>query len=87
MREANPDAVPGKPVVYVGMTSRSREERFREHKAGGFLSSRTVRRFGKRLFPWAWRNCRTFPSKEAAEVAERALAEELRRRGWTVWQN
>jgi len=87
MRDANPDAVAGKPVVYVGMTSKSREARFAEHMAGGMLSSPKVRRYGKRLFVWAYRNCRTYRTKDAAEAAERALADEYRRQGWWVWQN
>lgn len=87
MVAANPDAIPGKPVVYVGMTSKTPEERFSQHKAGGRLASSIVTKFGRRLFPWAYQGRRTYRRKESAEKAEVALAEELRRRGWVVWQN
>ena len=87
MRDANPNAIAGRPVVYVGMTKRTREERFAEHMAGGMLSSSIVRRFGRRLFPWAYRDCHSYRSKGDAEAAERAHAEDLRARGWFVWQN
>ena len=87
MREANPNAVSRKPVVYVGMTKQTRDARFAEHMAGGMRSARLVRKLGRRLFPWAYRNCRTYRTKAKAEAAERAHAEALRERGWFVWQN
>lgn len=87
VRAANPHAIDGKPVVYVGMTSQSRKARFAEHRAGGMRASSIVTKFGKHLFPWAYRDRPTYRRKEAAEAAERTLAEELRGRGWTVWQN
>lgn len=87
MRDANPNAIAGKPVVYVGMTKQTREARFAEHMEGGMRSASIVRRFGRRLFPWAYRNCRTYPSRRTAEAAERELAEAYRRQGWWVWQN
>ena len=33
-REANPDYISGKPLAYVGMTSRTPEARFEQHKTG-----------------------------------------------------
>ena len=33
-RKANPDYVPGKPCVYVGMTGLDPDQRFDNHKAG-----------------------------------------------------
>ena len=33
-KDANPDYIEGSPCVYVGMTSKSPEERFKQHKEG-----------------------------------------------------
>ncbi len=33
-REENPDHRPDKPCVYVGMTGRTAEQRFEQHKSG-----------------------------------------------------
>ena len=74
---------PGLPCVYVGQTARSAEERFAQHRQGR-KANRFVQRFGRRLIPEL-----TGPvpegTREAAEVREAAVAEELRRRGWAVW--
>ena len=35
--ERNPDYRGGSPCVYIGMTSRTPEERFEQHKSGGGL--------------------------------------------------
>jgi len=44
-RAVNPDYVEGKPCAYVGMTGRSPEIRFEQHKRG-YRSNQYVRRFG-----------------------------------------
>ncbi len=49
-REANPDYVDSSPCVYVGMTSKSPEERFKQHKEG-HKAARIVKQFGTRLKP------------------------------------
>lgn len=85
-RNANPNYEPGRPVVYVGSTGQAIEERYRQHKKGGMFANGYVRRFGKRLFPWAYEGLASFATKEDAIEAERAYAEELRGRGWAVWQ-
>jgi predicted GIY-YIG superfamily endonuclease len=85
-QEANPRYRDGKPCVYVGMTGRTREERFRQHQEG-YKSSPWVRRFGRRLFPWAWEGTGEYRTSSEAAEAEVELAERLRARGWGVWQN
>ena len=85
-RQRNPGYVAGKPVVYVGSTGRTPEQRLEVHLRGARRSNRYVRRFGRRLFPWAYGDLPSFESREAAEAAERRRAEELRARGWAVWQ-
>jgi predicted DNA-binding WGR domain protein len=70
--------------VYVGQSAKTPAERFAQHKAGGFLSSRIVAKHGRRLLPALYRNISPFVSRAAAERAEAALAGELRRRGYVV---
>jgi predicted GIY-YIG superfamily endonuclease len=86
VREKNPQYEPGRPVVYVGSTKQPIERRYAQHRRGGMYSNGYVRRFGRRLFPWAYEGLPVHDSREAAIHAERAYAEELRGRGWAVWQ-
>ncbi len=86
-REKNPNYQPGKPVVYVGSTKQGIEVRFKQHMSGGMMSSSTVRRYGRRLFPWAYRGLPTYTNEHEAKKAEEAHAEKLRSDGWCVWQN
>ena len=79
----NPD-YQGRDCVYVGLTSRSPEERFAQHKAGK-RRSRFVQEFGIRLLPDLGR--RTRKSYRIAERLEREWAERLRAKGYAVWQN
>ena len=48
--KCNPDYVPGKPCVYVGMTGLDPDVRFDKHKAG-IQSNRYVYLYGVRLLP------------------------------------
>lgn len=82
---ANPDHASDKPCVYVGMTSRTPEVRFEQHKAG-YKCCGLVRDFGVRLRPKLQAPFADL-GREDAEVQERALAERLRRKGYAVWQN
>ena len=84
-REANPDYVDGSPCVYVGMTSKTPEERFEQHKSG-YRSSRIVKQFGIRLKPRQHQSFNPMSRDEAAEM-EFEKARRLRRKGWGVWVN
>ena len=84
-REANPHYIEGKPCVYVGMTARTPEERFEQHKSG-YRSSRIVREFGIRLKPRQFRKHNPM-TRQIAENFEFEKAKRLRRRGWGVWVN
>ena len=83
-RAKNPQYVEGKPCVYVGMTGKSPEERFTQHKLG-YKSNKYARKLGlylvrrqfERMNPMSYDEC----SKQ-----EVALADRLRKRGWAVWQ-
>lgn len=86
-REANPQYVEGRPLVYVGSTGKTPEQRFETHMKGGRGASRLVKRFGKRLFPYAYADLPGFSDRGEAERAEEQRAQELRARGWGVWCN
>ena len=84
-REANPDYISGKPLAYVGMTSRTPEERFEQHKTG-YKSARLVRKFGVRLKPRQYTTLNPMTYDEAVKI-EKRKTKQLRKRGWGVWSN
>ena len=84
-RDANPDYEEGKPCVYVGMTSKTPEERFQQHKEG-YRASRIVKKFGVRLKPRQYESHNPMSRDEASEL-EFEKARRLRRKGWGVWVN
>jgi len=86
VREANPNANPKMKCVYVGSTAKTPEERFKVHKAGGKQSSAIVRKHGRRLIPALYRDFPMMPRAQAEEEEAR-LADRLRAKGYTVWQN
>ncbi len=83
-RDANPDYVPGKPHVYVGMTGLNPDVRFDKHKAG-IQSNRYVQQFGLRLLPALYEVYNPMPYQGAREM-EVELAIGLREAGYGVWQ-
>ena len=84
-KEANPDYIPSKPLAYVGMTSRTPEERFEQHKTG-YKSARLVRKFGVRLKPRHYTALNPMTYNEAVKM-EKLKTKQLRKRGWGVWSN
>jgi predicted GIY-YIG superfamily endonuclease len=82
--EANPGYVAGKPCVYVGMTTRTPETRFAQHKSG-YKAARFARRYGTRLKPRQYRRHNPM-TREEAKLMEVEKARRLRNRGWGVWQ-
>jgi hypothetical protein len=92
-RDKNPDHRPDKRCVYVGMTSKTPEQRMFEHltkarsKNGNKLYSTVVARYGKEdgLIKRLYRNHQNIPTQKLAEAAEKRLAERLRKRGYGVW--
>ena len=83
-RARNPDHRKGMPCVYVGMTGLPPGERFQNHKAG-VKANRFVRHFGTGLLPELFEFLNPMPY-EAAQQMEVELAEELRAKGYAVWQ-
>ena len=82
--KANPDYVPGKPCVYVGMTGLDPDLRFDKHKAG-IQSNRFVREYGLRLLPKLYEVYNPMPYDGARDM-EVELAIGLREEGYGVWQ-
>ena len=91
-KDANPFRNPDKPYVYVGYTSKTPKERFKQHMSGmpgkkGYkLCSKVVYKYGIRLMPSLYAEYNPISSKKEAMKTEILLAESLRKRGYTVWQ-
>lgn len=93
-RAANPQFNGVLECLYVGMTSKTPEERLRQHLSGyisrkGYnISSKLVHTYGRYLRPslFAYLNETPMTRKEAL-AAEEQLALELRRKGYAVWYN
>jgi hypothetical protein len=81
----NPGYVHGQACYYVGSSIYEPEVRFREHKEGEH-SCRRVRKYGLHVVTEKCRKVYTTDTK-VAEAEEAAYAEELRARGYGVWQN
>ena len=93
-REANPQFNGQLECLYIGMTSKSPQERFRQHKTGyrnkkGYnIASRIVQRYGKYLRGSLFNHLNTEPmSRNEALRMEKQLALYLRRKGYAVWFN
>ena len=84
-REANPNYVEGKPCVYVGRTGRTPDERFQQHK-DGYKSSKYPHRYGKYLRRKLFEHLNPMTYERACKM-EVQLAEQLRKKGYGVWQN
>ena len=83
-RRANPDYVPDRPCVYVGMTGLDPDLRFDKHKAG-IQANRYVRQYGLRLLPELYEFYNP-TSYDGAREMEVELAIGLRESGYGVWQ-
>ena len=81
---ANPDYIPGKPCVYVGMTGLDPDIRFDKHKAG-IQANRYAQKFGLRLLPDLYEAYNPM-AYEAARDMEVELGISLREAGFGVWQ-
>jgi predicted GIY-YIG superfamily endonuclease len=91
-RSANPQFNGVLECLYVGMTSKTPQERFVQHKTGHRnakghdLSSAIVHKYGRYLRPSLYQHIGPMSREEALEV-EKGLALELRRKGYAVWFN
>jgi len=87
IRKANPQRDFQLPCVYVGRTYSAPEERFKDHKAGIRSGKGYVRDYGVALMPDLFNSydmCLTYDESVCFEVE---VAEELRDKGYGVWQH
>jgi len=83
-RDANPLHLLSADCFYVGMTGRTPEVRFKQHK-DGYKACRFARDFGLELMPKRFTHCNPNTFEEAGRF-ERKVAARLRRKGFAVWQ-
>ena len=92
-REANPQFNGVLECLYVGMTSKTPQERFDQHKNGVLsnkgidISSKIVKKYGLYLRGSLYNHIKPFDNQEDALKMERILALELRRKKYAVWFN
>jgi predicted GIY-YIG superfamily endonuclease len=93
-RLANPQFNGVLQCLYVGMTSKTPAERFKQHrtgyvnKKGHKLSANIVQKYGTYLRPSLYEhiNLKSMSREEALRMEEK-LAWDLRRQGYAVWFN
>ncbi len=81
---ANPRFDRFMPCVYVGCTGLAPAKRFDNHKAG-IRANRFATKYGLGLMPEVYEVFNPMPYRAALEM-ERELAQDLRDKGWSVWQ-
>lgn len=92
-RAANPQFNGVLECLYVGMTSKTPKERFKQHKTGyrnkkgHKLSSNIVEKYGSYLRPSLYNHIDPIATREEALKMEETLALELRRKRYAVWFN
>lgn len=93
-REANPQFNGVLQCLYVGMTSKTPQERFIQHRTGYVnskghkLSANIVQKYGMYLRPSLYGHLNLEPMTRAeALMMEEKLAWDLRRKGYAVWFN
>ena len=89
-RDANPQFNGVLECIYVGMTSKTPEERIKQHltgalsKKGHKISSNIVQKYGMYLRPSLYNHLKPKSRAEAMKMEEE-LAKELKRMGYAVW--
>jgi len=92
-REANPQFNGVLECLYVGMTSKTPAERFKQHKTGHVnkkghkLSAAIVEKYGLYLRGSLFNHIQPIKTREEALRIEETLALELRRKRYAVWYN
>ncbi len=93
-RAANPQFNGVLECLYVGMSSKTPQERLKQHKSGyvnkkGYkLSAYIVQQYGRYLRPSLYDHVNSKPmNRLEALIAEEKLALDLRRSGYAVWFN
>ncbi len=83
VRKLNPEADPAKPVVYVGQTGKSPEERFEEHRTGIRSGKHYSPDDCLHLLPDLYKGLNRMTELQSLRT-ERRLAYRLRNEGYTV---
>jgi hypothetical protein len=93
-RNANPQFNGVLECLYVGMTSKTPEERLKQHKTGyrnrkgHKLSANIVEKYGRYLRPSLYNHINLIQmTRQQALIQEENLAWDLRRQGYAVWFN
>jgi hypothetical protein len=93
-RAANPQFNGILECLYVGMTSKTPAERFKQHKSGYVnrkglkLSANIVEKYGIYLRPSLYEHLNLkVMNRQDALMMEKKLALDLRRQGYAVWFN
>ncbi len=93
-RAANPQFNGVLECLYVGMSSKTPQERLKQHKTGyrnekgHKLSANIVQKYGRYLRPSLYdRLNRKLMHRQDALIIEKKLALDLRRAGYAVWFN
>ncbi|MEO6132448.1 MAG: ribose-5-phosphate isomerase [Saprospiraceae bacterium] len=93
-RLANPQFNGVLECLYVGMTSKTPAERFKQHKTGYInakghkLSASLVQKYGRYLRPTLYHDINSkLMNRQEALIMEEKLALDLRRQGYGVWYN
>ncbi|HWI92844.1 MAG TPA: hypothetical protein VNT20_16320 [Flavisolibacter sp.] len=93
-RLANPQFNGVLECLYVGMTSKTPQERLQQHKScyrnqkGHKLSANIVQKYGRYLRPSLYDHINSKPmNRQQALLTEKKLALDLRRQGYAVWFN
>lgn len=92
-REANPQFNGVLECLYVGMTSKTPTERFKQHKTGFInkkghkLSAAIVEKYGLYLRGSLYNHILPMTTRAEALKMEETLALELRRKRYAVWFN
>ena len=86
-RDQNPHYKEGQVCLYVGMTGLSAQQRYDQHRTGHKKAARPCKRYGViRLAEELFQELNPM-TYENAQLMEVQLAEELRQKGYGVWQN
>lgn len=92
-REANPQFNGVLECLYVGMSSKTPQERFKQHKTGAKskkgvkIAAHLVEKYGLYLRPSLFAHIDPVSSRIKAIALEEQLALELRRNKYAVWYN
>ena len=93
-RAANPQFNGVLECLYVGMTSKTPQERLQQHKTGYInkkgnkLSAYIVQKYGTYLRPSLYNQLNLKPmTRQEALIMEEKLAWQLRKQGYAVWFN